>query len=432
MQTDSAPEQRCCDEYDEYRRNRWSFQQNRLDFLKTTVGALAAAPLMPHMVLNSALAQHSSATPNTDPILVVVQLAGGNDGLNTIVPYSSGLYYSDRPNIAVPAKSVIPIDATVGFNPNLKGLKSLFDTGKLAVVQGVGYDNPSRSHFQGTSIWETANTTGISTTGWLGRFLDAELAGSKNPLTAIALGPLTPQTLISTRVPVTTIDTVANFRFQVMRQTPNAVLDAFDRMYTATGKPTLDYLGMVRSAGADAQQGVQDLATITTNYKSTVQYPPSVLARELQTVAQMISANLGTRIFHVTVSGFDDHVAEVYTHANLLKALGDSLTAFYADLTAQGKADQVVSMTFSEFGRRVRENAGRGTDHGTAAPMFIVGGKVKGGLYGDDPILSNLDDNGDLKYGVDFRSVYGTVLDGWMGGNSKDILGGSYERLPFL
>jgi len=203
-------------------------------------------------------------------------------------------------------------------------------------------------------------------------------------------------------------------------------------MYTATGKPTLDYLGMVRSAGADAQQGVQDLATITTNYKSTVQYPPSVLARELQTVAQMISANLGTRIFHVTVSGFDDHVAEVYTHANLLKALGDSLTAFYADLTAQGKADQVVSMTFSEFGRRVRENAGRGTDHGTAAPMFIVGGKVKGGLYGDDPILSNLDDNGDLKYGVDFRSVYGTVLDGWMGGNSKDILGGSYERLPFL
>ncbi len=432
MQSDTAPEQRCCDEYDEYRRRQWSLQQNRRDFLKTTVGALAAAPLMPHMVLNSALAQHASAVPSTDPILIVIQLAGGNDGLNTIVPYGSGLYYSDRPNIAVPAKSVLPIDGTVGFNPNLKALKTLFDAGKVAVIQGVGYDNPSRSHFQGTSIWETANTTGVSTTGWLGRFLDAELAGSKNPLTAIALGPLTPQTLQSTRVPVTSIDTVANFRFQVARQSSTAILDAFSRMYAGTAKPNPDYLAIVRSAGSDAQQGVHDLATIVTNYKSTVQYPPSVLARELQTVAQIISANLGTRIFHVTVSGFDDHVAEVYTHANLLKALGDSMSAFYADLTAQGKADQVISMTFSEFGRRVRENAGRGTDHGTAAPLFIMGGKIKGGMYGADPILSNLDDNGDLKYGVDFRSVYGTVLDGWLGANSKDILGGSYERLPFL
>jgi uncharacterized protein (DUF1501 family) len=432
MESDTAPAQRCCDEYDNYRRAQWSFQQNRRDFLKTTVGALAAAPLFPRMLLNSALAQRATTAPSTDPILVVIQLAGGNDGLNAIVPYGSNLYYGDRPNIAVPAKSVLPIDKTVGFNPNLKGLTTLYDAGKVAIVQGVGYDNPSLSHFQGTTIWETADTTGTSTTGWLGRYLDAELAGSANPLTAIALGPLLPQTLISAHVPVTTIENVASFRFQVTREQPNSILDAYSRMYAGTSKNVPDYLGVVRSAGADAQQGVQDLASIATNYKSTVQYPQNPLARELQLVSQMISANLGTRIFHVTLGGFDDHVAEVYTHANLMKYLGDSLAAFYADMTAQGKADQVVSMTFSEFGRRVRENAGRGTDHGTAAPVFIVGGKVKGGLYGDDPILSNLDSNGDLKYGVDFRSVYGTVLDGWLGANSKDILGGTYERLPFL
>lgn len=432
MQPDTAPAQRCCDEYDEYRRTQWSFHQNRRDFLKTTVGALAAAPLMPHMVLNAALAQRASGASSTDPILVVIQLAGGNDGLNAIVPYGSSLYYSDRPNIAVPAKSVLPIDHMVGFNPNLKGLKSLYDAGNVAVVQGVGYDNPSLSHFQGTSIWETADTTGTSTTGWLGRYLDAELAGTSNPLNAIALGPLLPQTLMSTRAPATTIENVASFRFQVTREKPNTILDAYSRMYPGSPQGYPDYLGVVRSAGADAQQGVQDLAMVATNYKSTVQYPPNPLARELQLVAQIISANLGTRIFHVTLGGFDDHVAEVYTHANLMKYLGDSLAAFYADLTAQGKADQVVSMTFSEFGRRVRENTGRGTDHGTAAPVFIVGGKVKGGLYGDDPILNTLDANGDLKYGIDFRSVYGTVLDGWLGANSKDILGGSYERLPFL
>ncbi|HEX6510073.1 MAG TPA: DUF1501 domain-containing protein [Chloroflexota bacterium] len=422
--------QRCCDEYDDYRRSQWSLRQNRRDFLKTAVGAMAAAPLLPHLLLNSKMAERASAS--TDPILVVIQLEGGNDGLNTIVPFGSSAYYQDRPNIAVPQKSVLPIDSMVGFNPNLKGLKPLFDQGKVAIVQGVGYDNPSRSHFQGTAIWETADPNGTSTTGWLGRYLDATLTDKPNPLAAIALGPLMPQTLITQKAPVTAIESVDSFRFQVARAVASPILDAYGHMYGSAPEKLPASIGLVRSAGADAQQGVQDLQSLATNYRSTVQYPVNALARELQLVAQMISANLGTRVFHVSLNGFDDHVAEVFTHANLLKYLGDSLAAFYADLQAMGKSDQVVSLTFSEFGRRVRENAGRGTDHGTAAPMFIVGGKVKGGLYGDDPILSNLDDNGDLKYGVDFRSVYGTIIDGWLGGSSKAILGGSYERLPFL
>lgn len=424
--------QRCCDEYDDYRRRQGWLSQTRRDFLRTTVGAMAAAPMFPHMLLDSKLTRHLGATPNNDPILVVIQLAGGNDGLNTIVPYASNLYYQDRPNIAVPQKNVIPIDNTVGFHPNLTGLKSLYDQGKVAILEGVGYPNPSRSHFQGTAIWESADVNGTSTTGWLGRYLDAELGPDANPLSAIAIGPMLPLTLLSTRAPVTTIESVDTYRFVVDRTNSNRILQAYEKMYDGTQNGLPPYLNLVRSAGEDAKQGVADLQTVSTKYTPAAEYPRNPLAQELQLVSQIIVSGLGTRIFHVTLGGFDDHVAEVLTHSNLMKYLGDSLAAFYKDLDGHGKSDQVVTMTFSEFGRRVRENDGRGTDHGTAAPLFVVGNKVKGGLYGQDPTLSNLDENGDLKFGIDFRSVYGTLLDGWLGANSQNILNGSYERLPIL
>jgi uncharacterized protein (DUF1501 family) len=192
------------------------------------------------------------------------------------------------------------------------------------------------------------------------------------------------------------------------------------------------YIGLVRRVEANAEQSVKDLQSVALSYKPGVQYPQNPLARDLQLVAQIIASGLGTHIFHVTLNGFDDHAAEVLTHARLLQFFAESVSAFYQDLDAHGKADQVVVMTFSEFGRRVKENAGRGTDHGTAAPIFVIGNKVKGGIYGDDPILTQLDNNGDLIYQVDFRSVYGTVLDGWLNADSKTILNGSFERLPFL
>jgi len=203
-------------------------------------------------------------------------------------------------------------------------------------------------------------------------------------------------------------------------------------MYSSTGRDLAPYVGLVRSEGRNADQSVQDLQRVATRYEASTPYPVNPLAHELQLVAQVIASGLGTRVFHVTVGGFDDHTAEVYTHASLMKILGTSLAAFYADLQNHGKADQVVTMTFSEFGRRVKENAGRGTDHGTAAPLFVLGGKVKGGVYGQDPILDKLDDNGDLRFGVDFRSVYGTLLDKWLGGSLRAVLGGSFETLPFL
>ena len=269
-------------------------------------------------------------------------------------------------------------------------------------------------------------------TGWLGRYLDQTASGNDNPLAAIAIGSSLTQTLVSQHAPVTAIESVDSFKFLMNRTNEQAILNAYERMYGATVEDLPEYMGIVRSAGSDAEQGVKDLEGIQLNYKPSVTYPTTPLGRELQLAAQIITSGIGTRVFHLSLGGFDDHVAEVYTHANLMKYLGDSVLAFYQDLQAHGKSDQITMVTLSEFGRRVKENAGRGTDHGTAAPMFVVGGKVKGGLYGGNPSLTKLDQNGDLIYDVDFRSVYGTILDSWLGASSTDILGGTFERLPIF
>ncbi|MGI8826687.1 MAG: DUF1501 domain-containing protein [Chloroflexota bacterium] len=431
MSIDNEQPARCCDEFQSYQQYLQGMRHSRRTFLKTTVGAITATTLMPHMLLDTAFADQVKDTAG-GPILVVIQLAGGNDGLNTLVPFNSDLYYRDRPTINVPAKSVIPIDHAVGLNPNLQPLKPLYDQGKLAIIQGVGYPNPDLSHFRSTQIWESGDPVGNTTTGWLGRYLDIALADVQNPLKALALGPSVPLTLRSETSPVPAIESVQSFRFALGRTTGAPVLAAYREMYGTTNPDVAPYVGIVRSIGASADKSVQDLQTIAARYTPSTVYPQNALGRELQLVAQMIASDLGTRVFHVTVGGFDDHVAEVYTHANLLKMLAQGLAAFYQDIQTHGKADQVVTMTFSEFGRRIKENAGRGTDHGTAAPVFIAGGKVKGGIYGDDPLLSKTDSDGDLVYAIDFRSVYGTVLDKWLGASSSAVLNSSFESLPFL
>lgn len=424
---------RCCDEFEAYQRHQWNIRQSRAGFLKSAVGAIVVGAIGPNLFINSALADKLvPGTASAGPMLVIIQLQGGNDGLNTVVPFGSGLYYQDRPNIAVPEKNVLSLDGQVGLHPNLSGLKTMYDKGQVAILQGVGYPDPDRSHFRSTTIWETADLTGTSPTGWVGRYLDTSFSSDTNPFTAVALGPTVPQTLLARNVPVTSVETVSSYQFQVNQTAAPGLMKAYETMYPASAGGTSSYLGLVRHAGANAEQGVHDLQGVSIKYTPAVQYPNNPLGRDLQLVAQIISAGLGARVFHVTLGGFDDHAAEVNTHANLMKDLGDSVSAFYADLSAQNRADDVLTMTFSEFGRRVKENAGRGTDHGTAAPMFVVGTRVKGGLYGHDPVLGSLDGNGDLIYGIDFRSAYGTILDSWMGASSPAVLGGSYEHLGFL
>jgi uncharacterized protein (DUF1501 family) len=424
---------RCCDEFEAYQRHQWNFRQSRAGFLKSAVGAIAIGAIGPNLFINSTLADSLvRSTAPAGPVLVIIQLQGGNDGLNTVVPYGSGLYYQDRPNIGVPEKSVLSLDGQVGLHPNLAGLKTMYDKGQVAILQGVGYPNPDRSHFRSTTIWETADLTGTSPTGWIGRYLDANFTSDTNPFTAVALGPTVPQTLLARNVPVTSVETISAYQFQLSVAAAPGLMKAYETMYPSPTGTSSSHLALVRHAGASAEQGVHDLQGVSTAYTPAVQYPQNPLGRDLQLVAQIISAGLGARVFHVSLGGFDDHAAEVNTHANLMKDLGDSVSAFYADLAAQNRADDVLTMTFSEFGRRVKENAGRGTDHGTAAPMFVVGTKVKGGLYGQDPVLSALDGNGDLVCGIDFRSAYGTVLDSWMGAGAPAVLGGSFEHLGFL
>lgn len=422
---------RCCDEFDAIRRRAAHWNQSRRDFLRTAVGAMAIAPFAPHMLLESAMAQHVSAADSNAPILVVINLQGGNDGLNTVVPYGSGLYYQERPTINVPASAVLPLDGQVGLNPNLSALKPLYDAGKVAIVQGVGYPHPDLSHFRSTTIWAAADPVGLTPTGWLGRYMDTALADVDNPLKAVSVGPLVPQALIASGTPATALETLDTFKFLLGQKQAAPILEAYRTMYGGDTQSLPQYMSLVRKVEGGADQSVQDLSAVRTAYKSSVTYPATVLGRDLQLVAQMIASNLGTRIFHITLGGFDDHVAEVLTHANLLKELGDALGAFYHDLAALGKDSKVMTMTYSEFGRRVKENGGKGTDHGTAAPMFIVGGGTKGGLYGRDPILSNLDSNGDLVYGIDFRSVYATILDNWLGGDAKTVLNGSFDHVGF-
>lgn len=435
MDTDSTRDtSNCCEDY---RRGLYAWQQSRRNFLSTTIGALAVAPMVPGFMMKSSAAEkvvNLDQSQLSAPILVVLQLGGGNDGLNTVVPYGSSLYYQDRPTLAVAQKDVLPINNDMGLNPNLKDIKSLYDKGKVAIVQGVGYRNPNRSHFTSTAIWETGVPDHAEKTGWLGRYLDSQLANVDNPLKALAIGPFVQGTLASATTPVASIQSVDTFKFLAASNPSDhdAVLGTFKAFYGGATKDLPPYLGLVKRVEASTTSSVDEIAHVGSTFKPAVKYPATAFGKQLELVSQLISANLGTRVFHLTLGSFDDHANEKYAHARLLMELNDGVAALYADLDAHGKTDQVLIYTWSEFGRRVRENASGGTDHGTAAPLFVIGGKVKGGIYGDDPILSNLDTDGDLVYGIDYRSVYATFLQNWLGADPKPVLGGTYETVPFV
>lgn len=367
------------------------------------------------------------------PVLVVVQLSGGNDGINTVIPYGLGGYFDARPTLKITEQEVLPLNGQVGLHPSLAGLHGLYESGKLAIVQGVGYPNPDRSHFRSMDIWQTAEPDQLSHSGWLGRYLQASMADVRNPLKAVQIGNNANKAFLADQVNTPVIQSMETFNFLDPR-TPvadqNRIAKAFLDMYDPNRQGA--HLKVTCRHGKDAYDSVDAIHSLGADYQNKVEYPKTGIARDLQLVVKLLAGKSGTRVFYVQLGGFDDHAQEKDQHARLLKELDMGLKAFYEDLTAQGLENDVVTIAFSEFGRRVKENGSGGTDHGTAAPVFILGGQVKGGLYGVYPSLTDLDRNGDLKYGVDFRSVYYTLMDGWLKGDAVGVLGASYEKLKFI
>ena len=411
--------------------------QSRSQFLKGALKFGAMGAIAPSLVMEGHLAERvlaAGSRDNQQNILVVVQLAGGNDGLNSLVPYGDGLYYQKRPTLAVPQSQVLHLNNHVGFNPNLTKLKGLYDQGKVAVIQGVGYANPNYSHFRSTDIWQSALPDGYTDTGWLGRFLDSSTVGSNNPLKAISIGPLLPKAFWAKNTLVPAVQSIASFNFLAAQHgTAEAqrVISAFQASYGGQVAADGPYLSLVQLGDSAAyQQTIQ--VTKAAAVPVHAQYPSgNALAGQLKLVSQVIASNLGTRVFMVTQGGYDDHAQEANAHPRLMAELGEAISAFYQDMAGQNRANQVMMMTFSEFGRRPLENASNGTDHGSAAPMFVIGGAVKGGLYGQQPSLSDLD-NGNLKYTTDFRSVYSTVLANFMGADPTKAVMGKFPTLNFV
>ncbi|MBL0386395.1 DUF1501 domain-containing protein [Tumebacillus sp. ITR2] len=372
----------------------------------------------------------SAATP--DNILVVVQLSGGNDGLNTVIPHAQGVYYDNRPSLAIEQKNALHLDKNFGLHPSLTNLKKIYDGGKLAILNGVGYPNPNRSHFRSMEIWQTAVPDKLDVqTGWLGRYLDLTTTSDKNPVAALTVGAGS-KVFLAKKNDAPMITYPDMFKLVVRKASvtdKQRRLEAFTNMYTKTPDPLLSLVTAKGKTAIKASDKIQSAPRLTT---SSSGYPAgSAFGNHLELIAQFIGAGLPTRTYFTMLDGFDDHSNEKDEHALALKEFDNALGAFYDDLVKRGVANRVTVLVYSEFGRRVKENASNGTDHGTAGPVFVLGQGVKGGLYGQMPSLTQLD-SGDLKYTVDFRSVYSTLLDKWLNAPSKDVLGSSFETLKFL
>jgi len=380
-----------------------------------------------------------SATP-ADPgkaskILVVIQLSGGNDGINTVIPYADPGYASLRPSLGIDRGSVLPLSDSVGLHPGLAGLKALYDGGKVAVVQGVGYPNPNRSHFRSMDIWHTAKPDTFVRSGWLGRYVDACQCGQDKPLQAISVGDQLNGLFWTETTLVPAIASIGAYSFLTDTKYKNDrtyQLQALHNIYAQAGSFS-PYETLIRQGTLNALSGSDALQKVAADYTTPVTYPDNNgLASQLKMVAQVIAGNLGTRLFSVSMGGFDTHANQKEHHAGLLTGLAEAVDAFMQDLAAMKRQDDVVIMTFSEFGRRAKQNGSVGTDHGTAEPMFVIGNPVHGGLYGTYPSLTDLDTVGDIKFTSDFRSVYAGILKNHLGADPAPILDGAFAPIQVL
>ena len=371
--------------------------------------------------------------PSADRTLIVVQMAGGNDGLNTVVPYDDPVYLQNRRNTGIPEDQVLKLDDRFGLHPAMGGMKSLWDEGKMAIVHGVGYPNASFSHFRSMDIYQTANPEGKADEGWLAKLVKGSVDRRGHPFAGFAAGGTLPPALMSPDYPIPAVSNVGNYRILA---DPRYAQDAGSRQ-NALVKLYQNYPGgapfaqVLQGTEEGALSSVDQLQKAHAAYKPAAAYPTDGFGSGLKLLAETIVGNLGVKVGYVTIGGFDTHSNQRNQHQRLLQSLSDGLRAFWDDLTAQGKADSVMVMTWSEFGRRVGENGSNGTDHGTATPQFVIGNGMHGGHWGDPVDLNDLD-RGNLKFTTDFRSVYATVMDGWLGAPADKLLGARFPTLGFL
>jgi len=371
-----------------------------------------------------------------DPVLVVLQLSGGNDALNTLVPHGDPLYYDNRPSVRVPEGQALDLDGRVGFNPNMGPMKRLYDEGKVAVIQGVGYANPNRSHFRSMDIWHTCEPDKQGTEGWLGRAIRELDPHKENVLTGVNFGRGLPRALAAPGVPVASVGNLATYGvltgIEAETQRSDA-LDIFSKIYSPTigRSAVVDYLSQT---GMDALKGADILSTAPEMYSSSVEYGGDVVGQYMKNIAQVHLAGFGTRILYTTApyNSFDTHAGELAAHAKLWTDTSNAVADFMDDLREHNASDNVTLLVFTEFGRRVHDN-GSGTDHGSGGVAFVIGDNVKGGLYGQYPSLE--EDKlleGDLHFNNDFRSIYTDLLENWMGLDAQPLVNGSFEKFNFI
>jgi uncharacterized protein (DUF1501 family) len=440
--------------------------RTRRDFLRTTVLGGALSWTVPAFLSNTFSALQAQAadsatqitTGRDGSILVVLQMAGGNDGLNTVVPYSNDYYHGARPRLGISPNDVLKLTDTIGLHPGMKGFKDLYDGGNLAIVQGVGYPNPNRSHFRSTEIWQTASDSEkFDKYGWIGRYFDNACAGC-DPTVGVSIGNQMPQAFAAKTPTGVSLQNPQSYRFMdgdggAGSEESYRKLNGTDQEPVMEAQGTADggadgnsggtigaisgsaphtgsALDFLERTAMDAQVSSDKILEVSNRVQNKANYPQSQLANSLKLVARLIGGGLPTRIYYVSQGGYDTHTNQVNTQQRLLTELGDSVKAFTDDLRAQGNMGRVLIMTFSEFGRRVTENANLGTDHGAAAPMFVIGNKVRAGLLGRYPSLAPQDlFEGDIRYNVDFRSVYAGILEGWLKTPSAPILGRQFQPL---
>ena len=375
------------------------------------------------------------AVSKKDPVLVVVELKGGNDFMNTIIPYTAGVYYDSRPVVGLKEEEVLPLNDTLAWNPNVEPLKDMYDQGEVAIVQGIGYPDSSRSHFRAMDVWHTCEPIEIGTEGWVGRVIRELDPNGQNVLTGVSFGKGLPRALALSGVPATSVDNLDTYGLMTdIEADPQRLqaLEIFKEMYSpaiGTGV-VMDYLSQT---GLDVIKGSDELKKAPAMYTSEVEYESNPIAKSLRDVARVHLADLGTRVFYTQHGGYDHHANEVPSHPKLLKELSGAIRDFFKDLRDHNASDEVVMLVFSEFGRRIRDNAS-GTDHGTGGGAFIIGDHVQGGLYAEYPSLdpARWANGEDLEQTIDFRGIYGTVLEQWMGLDPVPIVDGSFEQIyPF-